>query len=288
MKVTFGIINCNRLHYLKACVESLLLTTQEYSDKEIIVVDNASTEPGTEEYLEDLRQREITVVKNESRDSLNEYPRALNTITNLASGDIVCHLTGDSQFIISGNWIDEYVSLLKERNDIGSVSLNGLRKREVEDVESRPNHRLKNEVITVGSMSFIKDNNSKPFANSGNVFYKKEVLEEIGPWAEDNIIPGRIHYHAAKMNRRSFALRSIGKIWHQFHPIIPVCAEIYGSNEGTNCQIRENRRIGEYVRPCSNTGLYYKIRNIEEINRLNNPDKMTRVIELEKILIGCG
>ena len=46
-KVTFGIVNCNRLFYLKSCLESLIDTTQNYENKELIVIDNASVEPGT-------------------------------------------------------------------------------------------------------------------------------------------------------------------------------------------------------------------------------------------------
>ncbi len=57
-KVSFGFINCNRLHYLRSCLESFLVCTEDYPNKEIIVVDNASTEDGTDEYLEELRERE--------------------------------------------------------------------------------------------------------------------------------------------------------------------------------------------------------------------------------------
>ena len=37
-KVTFGIVNCNRLFYLKSCLESLIDTTQNYENKELIVI----------------------------------------------------------------------------------------------------------------------------------------------------------------------------------------------------------------------------------------------------------
>ena len=56
-KVSFGFINCNRLHYLKSCLESFLRCTEDYPNKEIIVVDNASTEEGTDEYIEELKEK---------------------------------------------------------------------------------------------------------------------------------------------------------------------------------------------------------------------------------------
>ena len=79
-KVTFGFVNCNRLHYLRSCVESLLICTEDYSNKEIIIVDNASKEEGTEEYLNDLRDRGFKVFVQEERDPSNEYAKALNII----------------------------------------------------------------------------------------------------------------------------------------------------------------------------------------------------------------
>ena len=60
MKITFGIVNCNRLFYLKSCVESLIETTQDYLEKELIIVDNASNEDGTEEYL---KEKELSGIK---------------------------------------------------------------------------------------------------------------------------------------------------------------------------------------------------------------------------------
>ena len=53
-KVSFGLVNCNRLFYLRSCLESLIHCTQDYPNKEIIVVDNASVESGTDEYLKQI------------------------------------------------------------------------------------------------------------------------------------------------------------------------------------------------------------------------------------------
>ena len=54
-KVTFGMVNCNRLFYLKSCFESLIECTLDYPNKEIIIVDNASVEKGTKEYLNSIK-----------------------------------------------------------------------------------------------------------------------------------------------------------------------------------------------------------------------------------------
>ncbi|NBX39191.1 MAG: glycosyltransferase, partial [Flavobacteriia bacterium] len=41
--------------------------TKNYENKEIIIVDNASVEAGTHEYLEEIQERGITVIKKNER-----------------------------------------------------------------------------------------------------------------------------------------------------------------------------------------------------------------------------
>jgi len=88
-KVTFGIVNCNRLFYLKSCLESLIDTTQNYENKEIIVIDNASVEAGTNEYLEEIQEKGITVIRKLERNPANEFAIGLNTIISKATGDYI-------------------------------------------------------------------------------------------------------------------------------------------------------------------------------------------------------
>ena len=83
--VTFGFVNCNRLHYLRSCVESLLICTESYKNKELIIVDNASIEAGTDVYLAELKERGYHVEKTETRDPENEFAKALNYINENAN-----------------------------------------------------------------------------------------------------------------------------------------------------------------------------------------------------------
>ena len=121
-KVTFGFVNCNRLHYLKSCVESLLFCTRTYPNLEFIVIDNASVEDGTQEYLDDLANRGFKVFKTDSRDPANEYAKALNKIFEESTGEFICPITGDMQFILDGPWLQEYVLLYgKNVENIGCI-----------------------------------------------------------------------------------------------------------------------------------------------------------------------
>ena len=112
-KVTVGFVNCNRLHYLKSCVESFLESTKDYENKEILIVDNASVEEGTSEYLDDLQSRGFTVFRREKRDPSNEFALALNTIVENATGEYLIALQSDMQFIIKDKWLSEYVHFAK-------------------------------------------------------------------------------------------------------------------------------------------------------------------------------
>ena len=127
-KVTFGISNCNRLFYLKSCLESLLICTSDYENKEIIIVDNASIEEGTEEYLKEKESQGIKVFRQEKRDPANEFAKALNLIYENATGDYICPLQGDTQFVLKGGWLKHYVEYCeKYLYNIGSMSLDAQR-----------------------------------------------------------------------------------------------------------------------------------------------------------------
>ena len=129
-KVTFGIVNCNRLFYLKSCLESVIDTTRTYHNKEIIVVDNASVEPGTEEYLNDIESRGVKVIRKLQRNYANEFAIGLNTIISESTGDYLCLLQGDMQFVLD-NWLQEVVDFYDKNIDIvGSVVLDAQRSEE--------------------------------------------------------------------------------------------------------------------------------------------------------------
>ena len=116
-KVTFGITNCNRLHYLQSCLESLLYCTEDYPNKEIIIIDNASIEKGTDKYLKEKESQGHIVIKQESRDPANEFAKALNLVADTATGDFICPLQGDMQFIVKSQWLQKYVEYYTKYHD---------------------------------------------------------------------------------------------------------------------------------------------------------------------------
>ena len=127
--VTFGFVNCNRLFYLKSCVESVLKTTKDYANREFIIVDNASIEKGTKEYLREKESQGFKIIRNDLRDPKNEFAKGLNKICEHSKGKYVIPLQADSQFFVKDKWLGEYVDFYeKDKNtEIGCISLDAQR-----------------------------------------------------------------------------------------------------------------------------------------------------------------
>ena len=105
MKISFGIINYNRLFYLKSCAESLMESVEDYDGElEFICIDDNSKEPGTQEYLQTLKDRGWTVINQEEhrqaekqsigevKHVIDEFSAALNLFHQTATGEYIVPL----------------------------------------------------------------------------------------------------------------------------------------------------------------------------------------------------
>ena len=245
-KITFGIVNCNRLHYLKSCLESLLLSTSDYYNKEIIIIDNASIEDGTEEYLLEKEKNEIiTVVRQKDRDPENEFAIALNTIVELSTGDLICPLQGDMQFTTTGGWLYEYAKIFKEfGNNIGCVGLDAQRAVRINDhtpfgifTEDHLNRPFR----------FYIDTKRNPICGAGDVFYTREVIEKIYPWNVNNKSHEGGQDSETEMLIKARNILKSGELGARVFltPQIPVSIAIYTDSRGTNARVRRNKRYGD-------------------------------------------
>ena len=282
MKVTFGIVNCNRLHYLKACVESIFISTSDYDNKEIIVVDNASIEPGTEEYLKSLASRGVNVIQTTKRDPSNEFARALNTIVKESTGDVICPLSGDLQFVLSPGWIKPFLKIVAEKQDLGSLMLDSQRRKTI------VGNTLESPVF-YEEMKFWKNTSRPPIATSGNSFYRREVLEKLGPWSEDNKNHEGTDDSETKMLKRVVTYCVENKVdWSQYQSCFPATVMITTDPRGTNARIRGEKVYGKYVEGKGDSGTYYKFRSIEELQDKYGLHVRDFPLEIEKVAIGEG
>jgi len=254
--VTFGFVNCNRLYYLKSCVESFLLCTEDYKNKELIVVDNASIESGTERYLNSLEARGIKVYRQKKRDPSNEYARALNIIIENSNGEIICPLAADMQFVLSSGWLTEYVKfMMHHENNIGCISFDAQRKIRNE------RHYFSNPLGTE-EYKFLAVRDKNPILGAANAMYSKKIIELMYPWEIKN------QSHEGGQDSETKMLTKVNELIKKeqmkifnIAPIIPPSVAIY-NEDGDNARVRENRIYGRYEAPIDGIK-YYKINSYE-------------------------
>tara|TARA_Y100000310_G_scaffold218705_1_gene219995 strand:+ start:194 stop:1123 length:930 start_codon:yes stop_codon:yes gene_type:complete len=275
-KVTFGFVNCNRLFYLKSCVESFIETTEDYPNKEIIVVDNASAEENTEEYLRELDQRGVLVLRQDERDPSNEYAKALNLIAEHATGNFVAPIPADMQFVVRGQWLHEYINFfLKYKDHVGCISFDAQRRvRNIAGVYSN--------ILGDGKMKFLLHFNRNPVMGACNCLLSREMLDKMYPWDTNN------QSHAGGQDSETKMLHKVNEIIQKENlsvsyaaPAIPVSAAIFNEDGGT-ARVRDNKRYGKYVQSADGIH-YYKIHEfdhlIDEYGHLEVPTSIEDVAE---------
>jgi len=260
-RVTFGIVNCNRLHYLRSCVESLVLCTQDYKNKEIIIVDNASVEEGTEQYLKEKELQGLTIFRQKKRDPSNEFAMALNLICEKSTGDFVCPLQGDLQFTLSSGWLTDYVKFYeKYKPAIGCIMLDAQRRI------THAGHSPFGVIDGEDSKKFLFDTKRSPVCAAGDVMFSRDVIDKIYPWETVN------ENHEGGLDSETKMLKKVHGIlsddsktkWFTVVPMMPPAVAIYTDARGTNARVRKNKRYGDYW-PAKVNDFYYHVWNREDL-----------------------
>lgn len=260
-KVTLGVINCNRLHYLKSCLESLIYCTDDYPNKEIFLVDNASIEEGTDQYLLEKEKQGIKVIRQKNRDPANEFAKAVNLITSESSGDFLCQLQGDMQFVIKGGWLEQYVSFYsKYLNHTGCICLDAQRTVRINN-QSRWSQKFHSE-----EYPFLYDSSRLAFCCSADVMYSRQSLDFMGQFSQSNEGHEKgVNSEDDMRQRLRSKIENIDdfQVYHAM-PLISPAVAIYTDARGTNARVRGNRRYGDYWAPKKEF-MYYEITNYEDI-----------------------
>jgi len=272
-KVTVGILSWNRLHYLKATLESAR-TCIDYPDVEWIVVDNESTEPGLLEYLESLSWLDHLVVKRQS------HADAMNQIVDMAKGDLVMIWPEDVQFTVRGDWMIDVVDVLENHRDIGSMCLDFMRRSTIEQVFNtspwKQRKLLWEEVRCFGSKlrrsrmvtsrrgaRFRTFGWSKPGICGSGIpsITRKEVWEHLGPWRATSDGPAKGVNVDSSLGAESDMVRRFLQSKRPLQgaiPLVPVAADIITDPLGCKAKVRGGRRYGVYMPPVGND-FYYEI-----------------------------
>ena len=286
-KVTFGIVNCNRLFYLKSCFESLMETTADYENKELIVVDNASVEEGTEEYLKSLELRGVNVIRKTSRDPSNEFAIGLNEIVEKSTGDYLCLLQGDMQFILKG-WLREVVEFYELNYDVvGTFILDGQRRARISQNQHQILKFQENRMPKNCKNTFFADLSREPVSMAADAIYSRKVLKEMGPWHIKNLnheggmdSENEMRYKVRKMVAEGTMPRYVVAFTS-----VPQSIAIYTDPRGTQGRVRGNRRYGKYWEAKdSSKWKYYEYVSLEEFvtDKPHSIEDVARPIGFEK------
>ena len=260
MKVTFAVINYNRLFYLKSCVESLIQSISDYDGEvEFICIDDNSKEEGTPEYLQTLKDRGWKVINQQDyrtntkadikavKDLIDEFSAALNVLQEESSGDLIVPLQGDMQFVRK-NWLQDYVSLFTERDDVFVAMLDAQRKVRLDKAYFTRHTKHGNNIFAV--------NPSRIIPGAGDCFYKREHLDAMGWWqvGENNNAEDLFTTVATKM----FPNKNV------YMPWIPVSIAIFTDPRGTMGRVRGNTRYGLYWEALEDN-MYYEWVDINDL-----------------------
>lgn len=115
-KISIIIPNKNHAEQLKSCINSIT-DKSSYSNYEIIVVDNQSTDRKVLDYYNHLAT--IPNVKILSYDKEFNYSDMVNTAVKECCGEYVLLLDSDTQ-VITSDWIEELL-MYAQRTDVGAV-----------------------------------------------------------------------------------------------------------------------------------------------------------------------
>ena len=283
--LTIGVLSWNRLHYLRATLESARRCIK-YPNIQWIVLDNCSIEPGLPEYLKSLDWVDELIFMDSTHVS------AMNEIISRARGDVILMWPDDMQFVVEGDWMRDCIELLMANHWIGSLSLNFQRRTTIQQIWGKKwltwkgikeafgeirqfgaKYRFQKKIVS--SRGFpIRSYGLKVDGIIGAgiaSLTRINVWKNLGPWKSDsggqrNIVDSSAGGESEMLTR----WRSARIPYQRALPILPVSADILTDDLGTKAKVRGNKRYGVYKSP-SKDEFYYRIYKQEEVaDRLAN------------------
>lgn len=257
--ITIGITSCNRLKYLKALLKSI--EPMKEDGVQVIVADMGSTEPGLRDYLASLDWVE-TYLHNKKRDWINDEYIAKNELISRSKHDFAMYVQDDGQLIVPKEYVYQCV----------------------EDMKKTERECCHFEIFAVRSITLQTTTQGAPTIINGNKYFKKnnvhvgtkgifktELFQETGAYP--------VNWETKKSNwGRSedwydSKIKSVGRAT-TYRTQVPLFAGIWNDPRGLYAFIRGNKRFGHYLDPADDSGLYYDILSMDEIEELKKRDRI--------------
>lgn len=272
--VTFGVVSFNRLHYLRALMESARECVR-YPAVQWIVVDGSSVEPGLREYVESLDFVEHKLFEECT------HPEAMNRIVELARGDFLMILPEDVQFVLRGRWLEDMVEVASNPR-VGHVQFDAQRRQTLERyfgrwqpvvrgrrVPAPPMRRPLRRLRASSGMEYLGFGRLRePVGASGIVsFGRTEIRRALGPWRTRREFASMQDSGLGAERDMILRWRESGLRLEAFLRRFPVVADIVTDPRGTKARVRfGNRRYGRYAPPPQGD-LYYRVWDESELGR---------------------
>jgi len=267
--LTIGILSWNRLHYLRATLESARNCIQ-YPNIQWIVVDNLSEETGLTDYLKSCSWiDELVFLKS-------DHVTAMNEVLRRARGEVLLMWPEDVQFIVAGDWMKDCIEILLKNENLGSMGLNCLRQLPLKEIfqpsiqqQIRPilselkwfgtNFRIPGKLTSSRQENFYTFGwHADGIIGSGiPSLTRTEVWRTLGGWKA----PGTNRINDSSGGGETEMLerwRHSGMALQRVAPYLPVAADILTDPLGTKAKVRKNIRYGVYTPPPEGT-FYYEI-----------------------------
>jgi hypothetical protein len=281
--VTIAFLSWNRLHYLKATVESARECIA-YPNLEWIISDNESQEPGLLDYIAGLDWVDVKISRTQS------HAEAMNELVRIAKGKYILIWPEDVQFVKKGPWLADIVEILEQNPWVGSVGINYLRKitnRRLFTMKRWLYWRLILKEFFYFRHKFrfparLRSSRGFEIRTLGHLWpgicgsgiptlTRTDIWRQMGDWrvrqkrTPDNLIDSSLGAEADMVQR--FYKR--GEALQQAVLSCPVAADIVTDPIGSKAKVRGGKRYGVYLPPRS--GPYYYQITEESVLDLSQP-----------------
>jgi len=190
----------NQLEYTRACLESIKKYT--YYSYRIIIIDDASNNKETQEYLDDLnRKQEIVLIRNETNLG---WLKSANKGLSYAKAEYICLMNNDT--LVTEGWLDEMIDIAQREEDIGLVNPCWEKPKRVSlDDYARKMKKFKGQYIETD------------WVRGFCILIKKKVIEQIG-YFDEIYSPGYFDDHDFSIRAIKAGFRCVRAkasfVWH--------------------------------------------------------------------------
>ncbi len=276
-KILFTILTCNRFHYFKNCIESIIQCV-DMNRIDILIMDNNTIEKGFDEYVHSLCEKYGNIMVKKFIDrTRGELYRAMNWAIDYAktnSYEIIDFIQDDRQYLYKKeDHLDDIFDIFNNYSNIVQINCNLAWRRKIKGIG-----KVKNISINKSKYGILLDKRA-----CDNGFTRVSIYDQIGEYPTDAISWG--------MEKNRYVGKINGEIWfgRRCQKRGYSRALAYQANMGMifDCAyVRGEERYGDYF-PSSGE-FYFKMLDNIHIDKIKKRAKKNKFSYMEDFCIPDG